>query len=77
MIAGNTISFSITDGGLGYYDLKLPTGTIVDLGGPDVGGGGARIQMLSEWELLALAFLMGPLKREAYDCARRRGSGWY
>jgi hypothetical protein len=56
VIAGNTVTFSITDGGLGDDDLAA-NGTLVDGGGP--GFGAAGIPTLSEWALLALAGLMG------------------
>ena len=58
VIAGNSVIFSITDGGLGDDDL-VENGTIVDPGGLGVGSGPAVIPMLSEWALLALAGLMG------------------
>ena len=56
-IAGNTATFSITDGGLGDDDLTA-NGIIVDQGGPGAGGT-ASIPTLSEWALLMLAGLMG------------------
>jgi len=58
VIASNTATFSITDGGLGDDDLTA-NGTIVDPGGPGVGGGAVSIPTLSEWALLTLAWLMG------------------
>jgi hypothetical protein len=76
VIAGNTATFSITDGGLGDDDLTA-NGTIVDPGGPGMSGGAAPIPSLSEWALLALAGLMGLFGMGAYGCARRGGSGWY
>ncbi len=50
VIAGNTATFSITDGGLGDDD-GTANGTIVDQGGPGVGpgGGAASIPALGEW----------------------------
>ncbi len=70
-IAGNTATFSITDGGLGDDDLAA-NGTIVDQGGPGVPGGGgtASIPTLSEWGLILLAgmlgmFGMGAMRRRA------------
>ena len=56
-IAGNTATFSITDGGLGDDDL-VANGTIVDQGGPGLGGGGAPVPASSGWMLAALASLM-------------------
>ena len=59
VIAGNTATFSITDGGLGDDDLAA-NGTIVDQGGPGVPGGGASgIPTLSEWGLILLAGMLG------------------
>jgi hypothetical protein len=58
VIAGNTATFSITDGGLGDDDLTA-NGTIVDQGGPGMSGGAVSIPTLSEWALLSLAGLMG------------------
>jgi hypothetical protein len=60
-IAGNTVTFSITDGGLGDDDL-IANGTIVDQGGPGVpppGAGVAAIPTLSEWAMILLAGMMG------------------
>ena len=57
-IAGNTVTFSITDGGLGDDDLTA-NGTVVDQGGPGAGGGGAAsIPTLSEWGMLLLAGML-------------------
>ncbi|MDP1637073.1 MAG: choice-of-anchor U domain-containing protein [Candidatus Nitrotoga sp.] len=59
VIAGNTATFSITDGGLGDDDLTA-NGTIVDQGGPGVSSGAAvSIPTLTEWVLLTLAGLLG------------------
>ena len=74
VIAGNTVIFSITDGGLGDDDLTA-NGTIVDPGGPGVGSSASPIPMLSEWALLALAGLMGLFGLGFYGCAQRGGSG--
>jgi CSLREA domain-containing protein len=60
-IAGNTATFSITDGGLGDDDLDV-NGTIVDQGGPGVPGapgGVAAIPTLSEWGMILLAGMLG------------------
>ncbi|MDG4549954.1 MAG: IPTL-CTERM sorting domain-containing protein [Candidatus Contendobacter sp.] len=62
-IAGNTASFSITDGGLGDDDLSANR-TIVDQGGPGVpgvGDGATGIPTLHEWALLLLSALFGGL----------------
>jgi hypothetical protein len=56
-IAGNTATFTITDGQLGDDDLAA-NGTIVDQGGPGSGGSGAGIPTLSEWAILMLGMLM-------------------
>ncbi|MDP4028898.1 MAG: IPTL-CTERM sorting domain-containing protein [Gallionella sp.] len=61
VVAGNTITLTITDGGVGDDDLAA-NGVIVDQGGSGVPDGGvAGIPTLSEWALLALAGLMGLL----------------
>ena len=57
-IAGNTATFSITDGGLGDDDLTA-NGTVVDQGGP--GGGLSDIPTLSEWAMLLLVLLLGAI----------------
>jgi predicted outer membrane repeat protein len=60
-ISGNTVTFSVGDGGLGDDDLAA-NGTIVDQGGPGVGGpiaGPPQVPTLSEWALLALMALLG------------------
>jgi YVTN family beta-propeller protein len=61
-IAGNTATFSITDGALGDDD-GAADGTIMDQGGPGLpppagAGAGTAVPTLSEWMLLALATLM-------------------
>jgi len=58
-IAGNTATFSITDGGLGDDDLTADGG-IVDQGGPGTPdtGGAADIPTLSEWAMLLLLSLL-------------------
>lgn len=57
-IAGNTVTLTITDGGVGDDDLAA-NGVIVDQGGSGVLGGATSIPTLSEWALLMLAGLMG------------------
>ena len=57
-IAGNTATFSITDGALGDDDLAA-NGTVVDQGGPGAPGGELRqVPTLSEWALALMATLM-------------------
>lgn len=58
-IAGNTATFSITDGGLGDDDLTA-NGGIVDQGGPGApdAAGTADIPTLSEWAMLVLLSLL-------------------
>jgi RimJ/RimL family protein N-acetyltransferase len=64
--SGDTVSFSITDGGLGDDDLSA-NGEIVDQGGPGVlaaaGGGSAvaTVPTLSQWGQLLLGVLLGGL----------------
>ncbi len=53
--AGNVVTFSITDGGLGDDDLSI-NGNVIDQGGPGVPG--VTIPTLSEWMLAALALLL-------------------
>ncbi|MEO5695254.1 MAG: IPTL-CTERM sorting domain-containing protein [Usitatibacter sp.] len=56
--AGNTLTFSITDGGLGDDDLTA-NGTIVDQGGPGVGAAvAANVPTMSEWMMIVMAGLM-------------------
>lgn len=59
VVSGNTVTLTITDGGVGDDDL-LANGTIVDAGGPGVplGGGVAGVPTLSQWGLLLLGLLM-------------------
>ncbi len=68
-VAGNTVSFKVTDGGLGDDDGQA-NGAIVDPGGPGVraaGGGGAvggavtPVPTLSEWGLMLLGLLAAGL----------------
>jgi uncharacterized repeat protein (TIGR01451 family) len=56
-IVGNTATFTITDGGLGDDDL-LANGTIVDQGGPGVGGAAAQVPTIDSRALLLLVLLM-------------------
>ena len=56
-IAGTTATFSITDGGLGDDDLTA-NGTIVDQGGPAVGGPAVPTPALDHWTLGLLGLLM-------------------
>jgi len=66
-IAGNTVTFSITDGGLGDDDLAA-NGTIVDPGGP--GFGAQSIPTLSQWAMLVLTAMLGVFGTK--EMARRR-----
>ena len=72
VFTGNTVTFSITDGGLGDDDL-VANGTIIDQGGPaaPAGAGPAveQIPTLSEWSLLLLAALL--VLAGAYQLRRR------
>ena len=64
-IVGNTVTLTITDGGLGDDDL-LPNSVIVDPGGPGVPPGGpgvppgavVAIPTLSEWAMILLSLLL-------------------
>ncbi|MDD2925569.1 DUF1566 domain-containing protein, partial [Rhodoferax sp.] len=56
VIAGNTITLTIVDGGVGDDDLT-PNGTIVDAGGPGVPGA-VGIPTLSQWALMLLALVL-------------------
>ncbi|MDS4060354.1 MAG: IPTL-CTERM sorting domain-containing protein, partial [Candidatus Contendobacter sp.] len=71
-LAGNTATFTITDGGLGDDDL-VADGDIVDQGGPgvppNVGNGATGIPTLGEWALLLFSALFGSLLWRT----RRRG----
>ncbi len=58
VIAGNTVTLTITDGGVGDDDLAA-NGVIVDQGGSGVPGGGvAGIPTLSEWGMILLSGLV-------------------
>jgi YVTN family beta-propeller protein len=79
-IAGNVVTFSITDGGQGDDDLAA-NGTIVDQGGPGVPPAVGPIQTptLSQWGLILMALLMavhaaGGLPRRGPSRARARAS---
>jgi hypothetical protein len=57
-IAGNTATFSITDGGLGDDDLAA-NGTLVDQGGPGVPGGALRqVPTLDARAIVLLALML-------------------
>ncbi len=59
-IAGNTATFSITDGGLGDDDLDATNGAIVDQGGPGgpADGGTEAIPTFGEWGRLVFLLLV-------------------
>jgi hypothetical protein len=75
-IAGNTATFSITDGGQGDDDLAA-NGTIVDQGGPGIppGGGPLQVPTLSQWVLILLATLMLVAGWAGFRSGRTRPSG--
>ena len=77
-IAGNTATFSITDGGQGDDDL-VANGTIVDQGGPGIAPGGGPVQTptLSQWALILLASLMLVLAGLVTGQGKRRGGFWH
>jgi uncharacterized repeat protein (TIGR01451 family) len=54
IIAGNTVTYDVTDGGLGDDDLT-PNGTIDDPAGP---GAAAAVPTMPLWALLVLALLL-------------------
>lgn len=60
-ISGNTVSFTIVDGGLGDDDL-VANGTVADQGGPGTPGGASGntspVPTLGAWALAALALLL-------------------
>jgi hypothetical protein len=70
-IAGNTATFTITDGGLGDDDLAA-NGAVVDQGGPGFGPAGA-VPTLSQWMLvlLGLTLLGAAIIVSAQDRRRR------
>jgi hypothetical protein len=68
-IVGNTVTFTITDGGLGDDDLTA-NGTIVDQGGPGVPPDVLRqVPTLSEWAKLLLALML--IASAAWSMKRR------
>jgi Pro-kumamolisin, activation domain/Bacterial Ig-like domain (group 1) len=80
VINGNTVTFSITDGGLGDDDLAA-NGNIVDPGGPGVpgtSGGGSAIEPIPTLSdagtllLLALLALLGTARLSSYSGHKRR-----
>jgi hypothetical protein len=56
-IMGNTVTFTIADGGLGDDD-HAANGAIVDQGGPGVGVLAVAVPTLGEWGLLLLALMV-------------------
>jgi len=72
-VSGNTVTFSITNGGDGDDDLDANNGQIVDAGGPALlaAGGAAGIPTLSQWGVLLLSALSALLGLAAL---RRRNS---
>lgn len=57
VFAGNTVTLTIFDGGVGDDDLTA-NGVIVDAGGPGIPGATTGIPTLSEWGLFVLSGLM-------------------
>ena len=57
VIAGNTITWTITDGGVGDDDL-LPNGTIHDPSGPGVPVAATSVPTLPQWSMLLLSCLI-------------------
>lgn len=68
-IAGNTVTFTIVDGGVGDDDLTA-NGTIVDQGGPGAGGPSVGVPTLDPRALALLVLLMMAV---AAVTIRRRG----
>jgi len=62
-VGGNTVTFSITNGGLGDDDLDADNSQVVDAGAPVLlaAGGVAGIPTLSQWGVLLLSVLSGLL----------------
>lgn len=58
VVAGNTVTLSIIDGGVGDDDL-MANGVIVDAGGPGAVAGPQSIPTLSEWGLIILSTSLG------------------
>jgi hypothetical protein len=75
VVSGTTVTFSITDGGLGDDDLAA-NGAVVDQGGPGVPPGSAAsvpVPTLSEWMIASLGLLV--LLLGSAGLSRRRQSG--
>jgi VCBS repeat protein/Big-like domain-containing protein/exosortase sorting signal-containing protein len=72
-ISGNTVTFTITDGGLGDDD-RAANGTLVDQGGPGVPGEPDMhaVPTLSEWALMLLALLTAAIGARRVDRSRPR-----
>jgi hypothetical protein len=70
IFAGNTVTLTIIDGGVGDDDLTA-NGIIIDQGGPGVPGGAAGVPTLSEWAMLALIGLMGLIGARRAEWSRR------
>lgn len=71
--AGNSVTFTITDGGLGDDVSPATDGFIVDQGGPgapNLVSGAPGIPTLNEWVLLVLSTLLGGL---VWQARRRTG----
>jgi hypothetical protein len=56
-ISGSTVTFSITDGGLGDDDITV-NGTVVDAGGPGGGLGDPTVPALDRAALATLVLLL-------------------
>ena len=68
-VGGNTVTFSITNGGLGDDDLDANNSQIVDAGAPVLlAGGAAGIPALSQWGVLLLSALSGLFGLAALRC---------
>ncbi|MEN9490754.1 MAG: hypothetical protein RJA63_1203 [Pseudomonadota bacterium] len=67
-VSGNTITFSVTDGGLGDDDLSA-NGTIVDLGGPAIAPA-AAVPSLTAWAMVVLSALLALLGLRGLHCER-------
>src|SRR5690606_2189869 len=56
--AGNVVTFTITDGGVGDDDM-LANGAIVDQGGPGIGAPStAQVPTLGTWAMLLLSLML-------------------
>lgn len=74
-IDGNTVTFSITDGGLGDDDLTAD-GSVTDAGGPGApaaAAGPVSIPTLSEWAMIVLAMLIAASAARQAHGRRRQG----